>query len=40
MDNPQTLATWATQDTGRRQATHITTDKGKKISNPDITRKR
>ena len=41
MDNPETLATWGTQDTGRRQTKHKnTTQKNKKMSHTDNTKDR
>ena len=39
MDNPETLATLDTQDTGRRQIKQNTTQKTKMMSNTDITKK-
>ena len=39
MDNLETLATWSTQDTERRQTKEKnTTQKTKKISNTDLTK--
>ena len=39
MDNPETLATLDTQDTGRRQTKHKdTTQKTKKMSNKNSTK--
>jgi len=40
MDNPETLTTLGTQDTGRRQTKHNTTQKTKMMSNTDPTKKR
>ena len=38
MEIPETVETFVTQDTGRRQTKHNTTHKTKKISNTDETK--
>jgi len=40
MDNPETLATLDTQDTGRRQAKQNITPKTQTLSNNDTTKQR
>ena len=39
MDNQETLVTLGTQDTGRRQTKHSTTEITKKMNNTDPTKK-